>query len=60
VVQSLGTSSATQPGKIAHVQLVCTEEKVAWKQGADGLRVTLPKNYRPATDFAAALKISLT
>jgi alpha-L-fucosidase len=60
VVQSLGTSSATQPGKIAHVQLVGTEEKVVWKQGADGLRVTLPKNYRPATDFAAALKISLT
>ena len=47
VVQSLGTSSATQPGKIAHVQLVGTEEKVAWKQAADGLHVELPKAYKP-------------
>jgi hypothetical protein len=59
-VQSLGVASATRPGKIEHVQLVGTEEKVAWKQAADGLRVTLPKNYRPKVDYGAALKISLT
>jgi alpha-L-fucosidase len=59
VIQSLGTSSATQPGKIAHVQLLGTEEKVAWKQTDSGLRVELPKRYRPTVDFAAALKITL-
>jgi alpha-L-fucosidase len=59
VVQSLGVASATRPGKIEHVQLVGTEEKVAWKQTADGLRVTLPTNYRPKVDYGAALKISL-
>jgi len=60
IVQSLGAASATNPGKIEHVQLVGTEEKVAWKQTADGLRVTLPKHYHPSVDYGAALKISLT
>ena len=58
-VKSLGTASTTQPGKIKHVQLLGTEEKLAWKQTDAGLRVELPKRYRPATDFAASLKISL-
>ncbi|MFZ0690724.1 MAG: alpha-L-fucosidase [Acidobacteriaceae bacterium] len=59
VVQSLGTSSTTQPGKIDRVQLLGTEERPRWKQAADGLHVELPKAYKPAVDFAAALKISL-
>ncbi len=60
VVQSLGTSNATQPGKIERVQLLGTEEKPRWKQAADGLHVELPKQYKPAVDFAAALKVSLS
>jgi alpha-L-fucosidase len=59
VVQSLGTSGSNSPGKVAHVQLLGSEEKVSWKQMPDGLRVELPKSYRPSTDFAAALKVSL-
>ena len=59
VVQSLGSASATQPGKIEHLQLLGTDEKLKWKQTADGLRVELPRQYHPTTDFAAALKISL-
>jgi alpha-L-fucosidase len=59
VVQSLGTASATQPGKIEHLQLLGTNERLKWKQTADGLRVELPQQYHPTTDFAAALKISL-
>ncbi len=58
-IQSLGTASAAQPGKIAHVQLLGADEKLKWKQTAEGLRVELPKQYRPAADFAAALKVSL-
>jgi len=60
VVQSLGTGAATNPGKIEQIQLLGTEEKPHWKQTATGLRVELPKSYHPNTDYAAALKISLT
>ena len=59
VIQSLGTANATQPGKIGHVQLLGTDEKLKWKQTVDGLRVELPRRYQLASDFAAALKISL-
>jgi alpha-L-fucosidase len=59
VVASLGTASKTEPGKVGRVELLGTGEKVRWRQGADGLRVTLPVGYKPAVDFAAALKISL-
>lgn len=58
-IQSLGMNSATKPGKIGNVQLLGTGEKPNWKQTAEALRVELPKQYRPATDFAAALKVSL-
>jgi alpha-L-fucosidase len=59
VVQSLGSASTTQPGKIERVELLGTGEKVRWRQAADGLRVTLPATYKPAVDFAAALKVIL-
>ncbi len=59
VVKSLGMSGSNSPGKVSHVQLLGTDEKVSWKQMPDGLRVELPKSYRPKTDFAAALKVSL-
>jgi len=59
VVQALGTSAATNPGKIARVEVIGTEATVNWKQSADGLRVELPKQYRPAVDYAAALKVVL-
>jgi alpha-L-fucosidase len=60
VVQSLGTSATAKPGKIANVQLLGTQQKLAWKQEAAGLRVELPKNYLPKTDYAAALKVTLS
>ncbi len=59
VVQSLGSEAATKPGKVGHVELIGTGEKVVWKQMPNGLRVELPKSFHPATDFAAALKVSL-
>jgi alpha-L-fucosidase len=55
VVQSLGTGN----GKVERVELLGTGEKVRWRQAADGLRVTLPAGYKPAVDYAAALKVSL-
>jgi alpha-L-fucosidase len=59
VIQSLGLSNASQPGKIAHVELIGTGEKLRWRQGSDALRVTLPVEYKPVVDFAAALKVAL-
>ncbi len=59
VIQSLGLSAATQPGKIARVELIGTSERFNWKQTGDGLRVELPRQYRPAVDYAAALKVTL-
>ncbi|HTZ90132.1 MAG TPA: alpha-L-fucosidase, partial [Alloacidobacterium sp.] len=58
-VEALGLNSSTKPGKIGNVQLLGTGETVKWKQTAEALRVELPKQYRPAVDFAAALKVSI-
>jgi len=60
VVESLGTGSSVQAGKIKEVQLLGTGKKLKWKQVADGLRVELPNEYHPKADYAAALKIFLT
>jgi len=60
VVESLGTASSTQPGKIKDIQLLGTDDKPKWRQVADGLHVELPSGYYPAADYAAALKIFLT
>jgi alpha-L-fucosidase len=60
LVQSLGTASSTQPGKVQNVQLLGTDEKPAWKQTSEGLRVELPRQYGPATDYAVSLKIILS
>ena len=59
VVASLGTASTTQPGKVERVELLGTGEKPRWRQVAEGLRVTLPAAYKPAVDYAAALKLTL-
>ena len=59
VVQSLGTASAAQPGKIKDVRLLGTDERLKWTQRADGLHVELPPNYHPIADYAAALKLLL-
>ncbi len=59
VIESLGTGNAAQPGKVANVELLGTGAKVRWKQGADAIRVELPKEYRPAVDYAAVLKMRM-
>jgi len=59
VVRSLGLSAATKPSKVARVELLGTADKLNRKQHDDGLRVELPKRYRPAEDYAAAVKVIL-
>ena len=60
VIQSLGISSSAKPGKITDVRLLGTGEKLNWNQSAGGLTIELPKNYHPAVDYAATLKVRLT
>ena len=59
VIKALGTSAATDPGRIAKIELIGAQETIRWNQSAEGLRVELPKRYRPAVDYAAALKVVL-
>jgi alpha-L-fucosidase len=59
LVQSLGTSATTRPGKVARVELLGTGAKLIWRQRLDGLRVELPKEYKPAVGYAATLKVTL-
>lgn len=58
-VRSLGSANSISPGKVAHVDLLGTDKKLKWVQTPEELRVKLPKDYRPETDFASAFKISL-
>jgi alpha-L-fucosidase len=59
LIQSLGLSAATSPGKVAHVEVLGTGAKVDWTQQPDALRVNIPRTYRPLVDYAAALKVTL-
>lgn len=59
VLSSFGTAAPTRPGRVEHVELLGTSKRPNWKQTASALRVTLPE-YRPAADYAAALKIHVT
>jgi len=60
VIASLGMGNAAKPGRIAKVELLGTGAPVRWKQTAEGLRVELPKEYRPAVDYAAALRVRMS
>ncbi len=60
VVQALGTAATTNSGRVARVELLGTGEPLKWKQSSENLRVELPRQYHPAADYAAALKISLS
>lgn len=59
VIQALGTSASTQPGKVAKVELLGTGAALGWKQLANGLHVKLPTTEQPAVGYAAVLKVTL-
>ena len=59
LLQSLGSSASTLPGKIGRVELLGTGAETKWRQQPEGLWVELPSSYRPAVDYAAALKVTL-
>ncbi|MGH7996602.1 MAG: alpha-L-fucosidase [Opitutaceae bacterium] len=57
-VRSFGAAADTRPGRIARVQLLGTDEELAWRQTGAGLEVAHPKTP-PRDDIAAVLKVSL-
>ncbi len=59
VVRALGSAAATEARRVARVEYLGTEERVDWKQNDDGLRVELPKHYRPKVDYALVIKVTL-
>ena len=59
VIESLGSSAATQPGKIVNVQMLGSGERLTWEQKASGLSVQLPWQESPTMDYAVALKVFL-
>ena len=58
LIHALGSAAATNPGKIQHVELLGTAQKLNWSQSAVGLHVELP-GIRPTVDYAIALKVIL-
>lgn len=58
-IGSLGRASRTQPGKIEHVALLGTDARVKWKQTTEALEVSLPTIPSPASQYGAALRVSL-
>ncbi len=58
MLSSFGTSAATRPGEVAHVELLGSPEKLQWRQNTDGLRIELPRQ-KPASDFAVVFKLSM-
>jgi alpha-L-fucosidase len=58
LLRSLGSAASTMPGRVEQVELLGTGLAPTWQQTPTELRVVLPQ-YRPAVDYAAALKIRL-
>ncbi len=58
-VPAMGTAAATNPGKIAHVQLLGVDEPVQWKQSAAGLTVQKPNHAPKTAHDAVSLKVTL-
>jgi alpha-L-fucosidase len=59
VIQALGTAAQTNPGKVGKVELLGTAKTVSWSQSAEGLRLEVPRDYKPPVDYAAVFRISL-
>ncbi len=58
LLHSFGAAASTHPGKVAHVELLGSPEKVQFRQTAQGLRIEPPRQ-KPASDYAVAFKLTL-
>ncbi len=58
LLHSFGAAAPGHPGKVAHVELLGSPEKVQFRQTAQGLRIEPPRQ-KPASDYAVAFKLTL-
>ena len=58
LLHALGTTASPPPGKVAHVELLGSPERLRWHQAAEGLSIAPPRQ-KPDADYAVAFKISL-
>ncbi len=58
MLRSFGTSAATRPPKVRQVELLGSPEKIHFKQTAEGLRISPPRQ-KPDVDYAVAFKLNL-
>ena len=59
-IESLGSSSKTDPGKIVNVTVVGSDAQVKWTQEADALHFDMPHGLPVANSYGAALKVALS
>jgi alpha-L-fucosidase len=57
VLSSLG-AAANRAGKVAHMELLGSPERIRFKQSSQGLRIEQPRQ-KPASDYAVVFKLSL-
>jgi alpha-L-fucosidase len=58
-IEALGTSSATNPGKIAKVEVLGSTHAPIWDQTPTGLRLKAPESISGLPDYAVAFKVYL-
>lgn len=58
LLHSLGTDAANKPGKVRHVELLGSQERIHWRQTSAALRIEPPKQ-KVEPDYAVAFKLSL-
>ncbi|MGB9079233.1 MAG: alpha-L-fucosidase [Terracidiphilus sp.] len=59
-IESLGSSSKTNPGKIQNVTVVGSDAQVKWTQEEDALHIEVPHALPIANNYGAAVKIGLS
>ena len=59
-IESMGSSSKSNPGKIQNVTVVGSDAQIKWTQEPDALHVEVPHLLPVANSYGAALKIALT
>jgi hypothetical protein len=57
---ALGLAIQTDPGKIANVTVLGSDEKIKWTQDGDALKFELPRQSCQANDYGAAVKVALS
>jgi alpha-L-fucosidase len=58
LLRSLGTEADIRPGKVTHVELLGSAERIRWQQTASSLRIEPPRE-KVSSDYAVAFKLSI-